>query len=332
MGQNGRISISHSQALAAQAPLGELQSDLEELIDKSHREEAERDRLRLAATPRAKSKHAELAANGKLGTSATVGYVDQISAYAAKQREKTKRKNAAQPVQYNGPTPERAAKSQDGIVATTVIPGQGPVAPVKNHTMQSPLDKHGAHMGARLENAGRRLMQLYLLAAAGPRVTSSYEGMSGNVPGPRTGGVTDYIRLAASMVTVIEKEWPAEYVQAIEWFLVQTTIKQDGSAMRFEDIGQQIMPFWKSAEAHKGGGYVRFVDMLIHAERWFERQDALGWRGPPPTEEDKDLQAWATAEAAKQVLGEMRARDVVQRELAEAKRSREERRQLQKGR
>ena len=131
--------------------------------------------------------------------------------------------------------------------------------------------------------------------------------------------------MAAAMVSTIESEWPAEFLQAIDFFLTQCVVNQDGSPMRFEDIGRRIVP-WRSEEAQKGSGFTRFVDMLIFADRWFDRQDAVGWRGPQLSPEERAKKREATAEATRLVLKELKARDAVQLALAEAKRRREERR------
>lgn len=296
-----KYRISSSQARALYEPL-EGQADIEEAIAEAKR---------LAAPPQAKAKHADLAKKGALGANNKLREIEQqLSIALAKKKQNGTRKNAS--VQYNGPTPERAAKAHEGVASEVVIPSQGPVPAVRSHTVQSPLEKYKYHLRPGLEDTARRLLKIFLLAETGGRVTSSYEGMSGNVPGPRSGGVQEHVRWATAIAQVIESEWPKEFVEVKDWFLLEITVNQNGSAMKFEDAGLKMGIPWKSPDTHKGAGYARFVDMLIVAEKFLQRQDALGWADPP------------NANATRALQSELRARAQVRREI-ENRRSRNRR-------
>lgn len=332
MSQKNRISIS--QSIAMQAPLGDgIQSDIEDLIAEAKRSTAARDKFKLAASAQAKSQHSDLAAKGKLGANTQVGYVDQISAYADKQRRKAQRKNAA-PIQYNAPTPERAAKATDGVTSKTEIPGAGPVPPVKSHHIQSPIDRYGAGWRPELEQAARDIRDIFLLAGSSARITSSYEGMASTVPGARHGGVADHIREAQAIASLIEAKFPM-CMNDVSWFVTQIVCNPDGSAMKFEDSGRRILRkhadekggeeelVWKTSETLKGVGYGAFYRTLEVLEWFLQEQRALGWGWAKRVENPAAARALSMELRARaQILREQQAR----KEEAEAKRLK-----LQKG-
>lgn len=279
MSQKSRISLS--QSIALQAPLEKGDHvDIEELIEASKQAEAQRQRR--------------------------VEFETQISVAVAKKRAQQGRKNAAE--RDNSPTPERVAKlaeqERDVTAITPPIKDKDTRALTKTYMVQAPLERYKAHLRPGLEETARRLLNVFLLADTGPRVTSSYEGMTtAGVPSARSGGVQDHVRWATAMARVIETEWPVEFVEAKDWLLTQVVIKQSGAAMKFEDIGQKMGLPWKSPDTHKGAGFGRFIDMLIIAERFFARQDATGWADPP------------SAAATQALQSELRARAQVRREM-----------------
>lgn len=292
MSQRGRISLSHAQAIAAQAPLEHgHQFTLEEAIARSKQQEAERKKL--VATAAAQNAHAHKTATGSLKTTISHHLVQAFSISRAKAAKRSQRKNAKP--DYVGPTPERLAKSPEGFSVGTET---------KAHTSQALLDKYKRYIPPEVETAARLLLQDFLLAeSGGPRVTANYDGVGGSVPGPRHGGVQDYVREAQATVSLIRAEWPTGMVEMIEWFLAETVHKQDGSFMRLEDAGAQIVPGWTTPEAQKGAGWGRFYSMLTLAERFYARQRALGRRLEPPTAND-----------ARRLLSEIRARAQARRE------------------
>jgi len=221
--------------------------------------------------------------------------LSEISAYVDKQRRAQTRRNAA--LQPNGPTPERAAKAGEGGISTqVVVPSQGPQQAVKNHTFTAPLEKYRAHIPNELEAAARQLLHDFLLAEAGPRVTANYTGVGG-AASKHHGGVADRVREAQATVSLIRAEWHQEFIQDVEWFILQVVTKGDGSAMRFEDAGARINPPWRSLDALKGIGYGGFYRTLCLAARWYARQRA---RHP-----DKHQ---VTAEDTRRLAQELRAR------------------------
>lgn len=312
MSQKYRPSLS--QTIAAQAPLdlGE-QVDLEDLIKRSQRSEAERERFKLAATPAQKATRDQLADKGKLGTTTQAGYIAQISAYADKQRKKADRKNSKPD---NSPTPERLAKLMDREDMRDHAPPihDKDTRPVtRAHTIVAPVDRYGRYWDVRLEQAARDLRNIFLIAESGyQRVTASYDGMGGSVPGPRHGGVADHIRECQAMAALIEAKFPA-LMRDITWFLTQTVVKNGtGEAMKFEDAGALISP-WKSDEAKKGIGYGHFYCAIEVLAPFLAEERAKGWGA-----------SVSTPEAARALNVEMRARAMIVRERAEKERKRKE--------
>lgn len=313
---------SLSQTIAAQAPLefGDGQLELEDIINHSKRSEAERARFeKLAATPQQTATRDQLAKAGNLGTTAKVGYAEQISAYAEKQRQKSQRKNAKGDT---APTPERLAKLMERDDATAISPpirDQETRALTKAHTIAAPIDKYGKHWDGRLEQAARDIRNIFLIAESGyQRVTSTYDGTPSGVAGPRHGGVQDHIRECQAMAALIESKFPA-VMREVHWFLTQTVVKNGtGEAMKFEDAGALISP-WKSEEAKKGIGYGLFYRSIEVLAPFLAEERARGFGA-----------GVATPDAARALNMEMRARAQILRERA-AKKKREEQQQLQKG-
>lgn len=321
MSQKYRPSLS--QTIGAQTPLefGDGQLELEDIINHSKRSEAERERFgKLAATPQQSAKRDQLAKGGNLGTTAKVGYVEQISAYAAKQREKSQRKNAKADT---APTPERLAKLMDRGDASEISP---PIrdtdtrAITKAHTIAAPIDKYGKHWDVRLEQAARDIRNIFLIAESGyQRVTGTYDGTPAGVAGPRHGGVQDHIRECQAMAELIKAKFPA-VMREVEWFLTQTVVKNGtGEAMKFEDAGALISP-WKSEEAKKGIGFGLFYRSIEVLAPFLAEERAKGFGA-----------GVASTEAARALNMEMRARAMIVRERAEKERKRKEQQQPQKG-
>ena len=289
-GQKGRISIS--QSVAMQTPLdlaGQIdqarvavraetaQTDLEDLIAAAKEQEATRDKFRITASEQATQRRDALAKTGALNGNKIVGYVAQISAYAAKEQEKRRRKNASQ--NFNGPTPERARKATNGITTQTVIRGVGGNTEVKNHKIVSLVEKYAAFIPEEFVSAARQLVHDFTVAASGPRITSSFEGSVTSAKGPRHGGVSDYVREAQSTVSLIKAEWHEDSVRDVEWFIVQVIHRADGLPMKLEDSGLRQSP-WSAnnLEVAKGIGYGGLLRTLALASRFYARQRALGRR------------------------------------------------------
>ncbi len=309
MSQKHRPSLS--QTIAAQAPLdlGD-QVDLEDLIQQSKRSEAERERFKLAATPAQKAKRDTLAGAGELGLTK---YVAEISAYAAKERKRAERKNAKPD---NSPTPERVAKlmdPEDKREHAPPIHDKDTRPLTRAHTIVAPVDRYGRYWDGKLEQAARDIRNIFLIAESGyQRVTGSYDGVGGSVPGPRHGGVADHIRECQSMAALIEAKFPA-LMRDITWFLTQTVVKNGtGEAMKFEDAGALISP-WKSDEAKKGIGYGHFYCAIEVLAPFLAEERAKGWGA-----------SVSTPEAARALNAEMRARAMIVRERAEKERKRKE--------
>jgi hypothetical protein len=314
LSQKHRPSLS--QCIAAQAPLAAKPAAQARVAEENKKPWLERP----VDVPMGKHRHEQREAR-------RLEMEQQLSAFADKQRRNSGRKNAKQPM---GPTPQRAAKAIDGIVAETVIPGQGPVPPVRRHTVQSPIDRYGefwdasaSHGGRDLLQAARDLRDIFLLSKSSSRITSSYEGAATTKQGARHGGVADHIREAANIAEIIRAQFPA-CVDDIEFFLAEVVIHQDGTPMKFQDSGALISP-WKTPDAQKGVGYGALYRTLQVLE-WFlatAKQEGWGWgaRSADP-EVRKALAAEVRARAAiirdKQARSEREAiADYVERERTE---------------
>ena len=60
---------------------------------------------------------------------------------------------------------------------------------------------------------------------------------------------------------------------------------------------------WRSEDARKGSGYTRFYDVLLWADKYFAMESARGRDSDPPT-----------AEAARALMGAVRAGAQIRRE------------------
>jgi len=212
-------------------------------------------------------------------------FQNEISAYAAKQREKQGRKNAKP--DYNGPTPERIAKTETERVYEIPPPiGTGGERTLtRAYEVRAPIDVYKAAIPDELLAAGTRLIADFLISEAGPRMTGNYTGVPGGVAGPRHGGVADHIREAQSTVTLIRAEWGRDFLTVVDWVITGAVRQQDGSSLRLADLGRRISP-WTSRERDQSIGYGMFYMTLALAARFYARQRALGRLRQPPSPQE----------------------------------------------
>ncbi len=302
------------------AVLREYQTDIEDAIRRAIREEAVREKLKLIGAPKAKERveaQAELPWLERSIDVPTGKYRDEqkfararrmqesVSVAMAKRKEAQQRKNAAP--EFVGPTPERMAKEDpDEGVRKLAPPITDPTTRTNTraYQMQAPLDRFEKILSPEQVQAGRYLRDLFLAAEVGQRVTGSYGDGGGSVPGPRHGGVLDFARQAACTVEKVRKDWPEGLVKGIEWFITQQVIHQDGSPMRFEEMGATIIP-WKSQDGQKASGYTRFIDVLDMAVKYF-RNDL--WM-TPQLQADALSAARAGAQIKRERLAKMSNRE-----------------------
>lgn len=207
-------------------------------------------------------------------------FTSAVSAYAAKQRANSSRKNAR--TDYNGPTPERAAKAEHGIQQIYAPIGHSnQLTGAKAHRIVDPLEHYRSHIPRELVDAGVRLITDFITAEAGPRVTGTYSGTPGGVAGARHGGVADHIRGAQATVSLIRAEWAREFQLVVDWVLTGLVQNQDGSPLTLADLGRRISP-WTRGEKDSAIGYGMFYMTLVLAARFYQRQRALGRLSQPP--------------------------------------------------
>lgn len=228
----------------------------------------------------------------ELAAPATSRYAEELSAFAAKQRKREQRANAASEVV--GPTPERLAKVSDDHVEQILVP-------VKDDTTRA------SHRVTRLRTAFESLseklseddiaaisrwVQTYYEAQAARSVISGYGDGGGTAYGPRSGGVPDHARAAFNDHVALAAHMGAE---AYDVFVVLCCEVQERHRAQHQQMGHNGGPPlenpWKGNQADRimHYGMIRLVAMFI---RWHEqRERGLERRERSATEISAALQA-----------------------------------------
>lgn len=218
-------------------------------------------------------------------------YVEEISAYAAKKKQRAARRNAAQEVVT--PTPERLAKAGSYEEILVPIKEDETRATTKVTMLKSAFDLHKEKLSEDEVSALTQALRDFMMAEEiSVRVTASYgEGTGGGSYGPRHGGVPDHNREAASRVALIRTRFHSEYLRVFDSLVRETKA-------RLQDAGR-AHSHWRDEATTKGFGMG-----LLKATAWrflefYIEQRALGGR---------QVRTEAEVRAALQVWREQRAR------------------------
>ena len=227
-------------------------------------------------------------------TASAVGgnrYVDEISVYAAKKKQRSQRANAAQ--ETIGPTPERLAKA--GAYEEILVPIKEDTTRTtqKVGMVRSAFETHKEKLTEEEVTALTKALQDFFLAEhTSSRLTASYgEGTGGSAPGPRHGGVPDRNREAASRVALIRHKFHSEYIRVFDSLVRETKA-------RLQDAGR-AHSHWRDEATTKGFGMG-----LLKATAWRFLEFYLEQRAL----DGRKVRTEAEVRAALQVWREQRAR------------------------
>lgn len=172
-------------------------------------------------------------------------YVDEISAFASKQKKRAERKNAA-PAD-NGPTPERLAKAGNAGDIAVPIKDQDTRALTRVTTVKSAFEAHKEGLTDEEVSALTQALKDFMLAEeTSIKVTSGYGEGGGSVPGPRHGGVPDHCREAAARVALFRARFHPAFIQIFDALCRE-------ARMRLQDAGRHH-GHWRDEATSKGFG------------------------------------------------------------------------------
>lgn len=146
----------------------------------------------------------EVAESGGSVSNGKQSYLEEISAYAANERKRGQRRNAALPGPIR-PTPERLAKVEAHEEILVPMRDEDTRATHKVTRLLSVFDAHKARMPQELVSALQTALDDFSKALVqNGSLVSSYGDGGGSVPGPRHGGVPDHVREAFSRIVALQ--------------------------------------------------------------------------------------------------------------------------------
>ena len=277
--------ITHAQARAMQSPLS-----LDEIVARAKRNDGELERLKIVASPQARAHRDQLIQTGHLDGNRQVAMVEQISAYAAKEKERQRRKNAA-PID-NGPTPERRAKLL-GVDAITPPINDGGRTAGKAHIAQGVVEFYHGKWSYEAEQGAKYLRDLWAEAQSGqPKSTPNYDGTPGGSFGPRRGGVAahtkeqnfDVIKAEA----IVFGNFGSRGLQHLRWFFWDKE-KPGGEGLpllqQMERAGRSLAPFIEENKRLSDVTYGFIYGIALFAyQKWVVDEKAMERKHSTPEE------------------------------------------------
>ena len=204
----------------------------------------------------------------------TSDIVNQISAYAAKQKRQAHRR------QDNAPTPERVAKSAMGMVYREVRPGE------RTHAVKSPVDALHKDFSADEYEALRRYAEGYMLAERSFGVMD-YTGASSRGSGSKLGGygnISEAVRTRITEFSLMQRRICPFFRDVLEALVAQVQSVQLGKALSPQEYARQITH--RRDKATLQGMGIALLKAAAH--RWMEeerRERALTKQPPLSAEE-----------------------------------------------
>lgn len=194
-------------------------------------------------------------------------YVDEISAYAAKKKQRGERKNAAQ--ETVGPTPERLAKAGAYEEILVPIKEETTRATSRVHRMQTMLDSFQTNLTeedrAALARAAKDYMDSQMPSS---KLISGYgQSAGGSAPGPRHGGVPDRCREALARVEHIRHYVGPTMFEAFKVLVIEVAERAQNPHARYSP--------WRDKATSKGVSYGVLLATAWSLRWYFERERAL---------------------------------------------------------
>lgn len=150
-----------------------------------------------------------------------------------------------------------------------------------------PFEKHRLELPLELQQAARQILQDFLLAESGPRITANYQPRTNSGPRSRD-TMAEAQRDARATIELIRAQYGPELMRDIEFFIACVITRPDGTPMRFEDGGALIVP-GRNSESQKWAGYGALIRSLTVLARFYARQRALGKVNNPATPQDREV-------------------------------------------
>ena len=228
-------------------------------------------------------------------TASAVGgnrYAEEISAYAAKRKQRSQRANAAQ--ETIGPTPERLAKAGSYDEILVPIKEDTTRATTKVHRMQTLMEVFSTKLTEEDRAAIARAAKDYLESQMpSSKLISSYgQSAGGSAPGPRHGGVPDRCREALNRIEHLRLNIPPRFFSAFKILVIEV-------AERAANPHHHFSP-WTDKATSKGVSYGVLLGLAWHLQWYYERERGLT-KGPGRTAEEIN--------AARQIRQERIARE-----------------------
>lgn len=203
-------------------------------------------------------------------TASSVGgnrYVEEISAFAAKKKQRADRKNAAQ--ETVGPTPERLAKAGAYEEILVPIKEDATRATTKVHRVQTLMDSFQTNLTeedrAALARAAKDFMDAQVPSS---KMISGYgQSAGGSAPWPRHGGVPDRCREAFNRITHLKAYVGPTLFEAFRVLVIEVAERAANPHARFSP--------WRDRATSKGVSYGVLLCISWQLKHYYERERGL---------------------------------------------------------
>lgn len=180
----------------------------------------------------------------------------------------------------NDPTPERKAKEAEGMLSVVVRQGT-PFRPAETiHKIKEPVDIYRQHFTAEELWVAEQFVRDYE-AASTYRITSNYDGMSGSVPGPRSGGVTDHHRERYVRFSEILRALDDNTKSVLIWLVLCVRAEAAGRPPTVQEVGAAVTAF-KQEHALRGVGVGLMKMAVWQLSKLYKRDRANSLSGVRP--------------------------------------------------
>lgn len=197
-------------------------------------------------------------------------YVDEISAFAARQKQRANRRNAA--VETVGPTPERMAKA--GAYDEILVPIKDDTtrATAKVYRVHTMLDTFQTNLTeedrAALARAAKDFMDAQVPSS---KLISGYgQSAGGSAPGPRHGGVPDRCREALNRIEHLKSYVGPTLFEAFKVLVIEVAERAANPHARFSP--------WRDKATSKGVSYGVLLCCAWVIRYYYERERGLEGR------------------------------------------------------
>ena len=197
-------------------------------------------------------------------------YVDEISAFAAKRKQRSERRNAGQ--ETIGPTPERMAKA--GAYDEILVPIKEDTtrATTRVHRLQTTMDAFATKLTEEDRAALARAAKDYMDAQVpSSKMISGYgQSAGGSAPGPRHGGVPDRCREAFSRIEHLRAYVGPTLFSAFKVLVIEVAERAANPHMRYSP--------WTDKATSKGVSYGVLLAVAWVTRYYYERERGLEGR------------------------------------------------------